>query len=226
MIKITFRKNARNITVRRKADGRLCATVPASIPMTEAEPIIQRLVRQLGQSHTDEWTQWFNKGQVIVSDGLTIRIGTQSRHPDKVICSRTPEGAMIEVGEGLRWGTRELDMTINRMLLVVSRHYAAEILLPLAEQIAAEKGIRPKAWKIGHGHRTLGTCSGNGTVTLSHILVFLPKHLRIYIICHELAHLSEMNHSPRFHAIVDRLTDGHEKELQKSLRTFQWPVIR
>lgn len=226
MIRITFRRNARRIIVRRKADGQICATVPTGITMSEAEPVIRRLAEKLTQSSPGTWQQHFHDRQIINCDGLTLRIGTQHRRPDTVIATRTADGALIEAGSSLEWGSRRLDMAVNRSLLAISKHFAPSLLIPLARRIAAEKGIEPKAWKIGHGHRTLGTCSRDGIITLSHILVFLPDQLRAYIICHELAHLCEMNHSPRFHAIVDRLTCGREKELQKMLRTFQWPIIR
>ena len=48
----------------------------------------------------------------------------------------------------------------------------------------------------------------------------LPPHLQDYIILHELAHTVHHNHSPRFHALVDRLTGGRERQLAKELRNY------
>ena len=58
------------------------------------------------------------------------------------------------------------------------------------------------------------------------MLVFLPTHLRDYIIYHELAHLSEMNHSPRFHALCDAYCRGNESRYIRELNSFRWPVLR
>ena len=35
-----------------------------------------------------------------------------------------------------------------------------------------------------------------------------------------------MNHSPEFHALVDRYTGGQEKALEQELKRFKWPIVR
>jgi hypothetical protein len=42
-------------------------------------------------------------------------------------------------------------------------------------------------------------------VLLSWRLIHLPPHLTDYVVAHELAHLREINHSPRFWTIVAHL---------------------
>jgi len=43
-----------------------------------------------------------------------------------------------------------------------------------------------------------GSCSRRGTISLNWRLLQAPPSVRDYIILHELMHLREMNHSPRF----------------------------
>jgi predicted metal-dependent hydrolase len=43
-----------------------------------------------------------------------------------------------------------------------------------------------------------GSCSANGVISLNWRLVQTPDSVRDYIIYHELMHLREMNHSPRY----------------------------
>ncbi len=50
-----------------------------------------------------------------------------------------------------------------------------------------------------------GSCTPcNGTIRLSHRLNDMPAFVRDYVIMHELAHLKEANHGPRFWKLVNR----------------------
>jgi len=51
----------------------------------------------------------------------------------------------------------------------------------------------------------LGSCTSlDGTIRLSHRLAKMPPFVRDYVLMHELAHLLEPNHSPRFWELVNR----------------------
>lgn len=48
-----------------------------------------------------------------------------------------------------------------------------------------------------------GSCTQAGTITLNLKLMQVPKPYIDYVIVHELCHLVEYNHSPRFYALLD-----------------------
>jgi predicted metal-dependent hydrolase len=50
-----------------------------------------------------------------------------------------------------------------------------------------------------------GSCSSRGDLSFSWRLVMAPESVLDYVCAHEAAHLIEMNHSPRFWRLVDRL---------------------
>ncbi len=52
-----------------------------------------------------------------------------------------------------------------------------------------------------------GSCSTAGNLSFSWRLILAPAEVLDYVVAHEVAHLAEMNHSPRFWQLVDRLTD-------------------
>lgn len=62
-----------------------------------------------------------------------------------------------------------------------------------------------------------GSCTADGKIRLNWRLVHFPLPLIDYVIAHELAHLREMNHSPRFWATVQSIFPEFESA-KKALR--------
>jgi len=50
-----------------------------------------------------------------------------------------------------------------------------------------------------------GSCGGTGVITLNRALIQAPKPHIDYVIVHELGHLVERNHGPRFYQLLDRI---------------------
>ena len=114
---------------------------------------------------------------------------------------------------------------INRAMLKAAGRAVEIYIIPRAHELADIVGQHPSGWDVKYKKRSLGTCDQNGIISLNPRLIFLPPHLRDFVIFHELAHLSEMNHSPRFHALCNQYCGGHEKELNAELKAFHFIVI-
>ncbi|MCM1292454.1 MAG: M48 family metallopeptidase [Bacteroides sp.] len=226
MIEIHRKSNARNVIARRKFDGTTSVTIPARMSIAEAQPIIDRLIEKLNNRPTTIITNSYRDGQQIDCGEIVYNFGRQSKRPNMVIAQGFANGFNIGVGTGMEWGTPSTDKTINTVVLRTASAVAEKILLGRARELAHQLGVDVREWTIGRGMRTLGTCRADGRITLSAINIFLPRHLRDYIVCHELAHRTEMNHSSRFHSLCNRYTSGREKELVAELKNFQWPIIR
>ncbi|RMD63790.1 MAG: M48 family peptidase [Alphaproteobacteria bacterium] len=55
-----------------------------------------------------------------------------------------------------------------------------------------------------------GSCNANGDMSFCWRLILAPEWVVDYVVAHEVAHLAEMNHGPRFWALTARLTDRPE----------------
>ena len=73
--------------------------------------------------------------------------------------------------------------------------------------------------RLGRAHRSLrlssartrwGSCSADGRILLNWRLIHFPLSAIDYVVAHELAHLKEMNHGPRFWATVASLLPDYE----------------
>ena len=64
---------------------------------------------------------------------------------------------------------------------------------------------RPSDLRLRHMRSRWGSCSRDGRMTLSTQLMHVPPACRDYVICHEMSHLREFNHGPRFYAWQEHL---------------------
>lgn len=64
-----------------------------------------------------------------------------------------------------------------------------------------------------NNHSNWGSCSSKSNLNFSTRLLFAPDDVQDYVIIHELAHLTEMNHSDKFWKLVEQaMPDYEEKE--------------
>lgn len=98
---------------------------------------------------------------------------------------------------------------------------AAKNALPAkVEHYARMFGFRYGRVTIRAARSKWGSCTADNNISLSLYLMTLPEHLADYVIIHELCHTVHHDHSPRFHALLDRCTGGREKALRRELRTY------
>jgi len=69
-----------------------------------------------------------------------------------------------------------------------------------------------------------GSCSGKGKVTLNLKLIQAPRGLIDYVLLHELCHLKEFNHSPRFWALMTEILPDW-KQRRKLLNGYDFGTI-
>ncbi len=89
------------------------------------------------------------------------------------------------------------------------REQAWADVAPLVDRYAGRIARTPPTLRLSNARSEWGSCNARGEIRLNWRLVQLPPPLAEYVVAHEVAHLVELNHSPRFWALVDRLLPGH-----------------
>lgn len=82
-------------------------------------------------------------------------------------------------------------------------------------QRAAIERIAKPVFRIVTMRTRWGTCSGKGRVNLNIELIKAPKECIDYVITHELCHIKERHHGPRFWKLLDKLMPDFEKRREK-----------
>ena len=115
---------------------------------------------------------------------------------------------------------RHVDALVARLLAREARDSAPtgdEALVLRARELghrylAPQLGSAPVPARItwvGNQRRRWGSCTpAEGTIRLSDRLRPMPSWVRDYVLLHELVHLVEANHTPRFHALVAAYPDA------------------
>lgn len=185
----------------------LDAMAPRLLPVLEAAPPL------------------YADGMAIERTGMRVVLRVDDSL-DGVRLRGTTADATLLVGAGLSLADPDVMRAVTTMLMRLAALRAPSVLLPYATAVAVETGARPRRFKLSRGMRTLGRCNEQGEIALSAALMFLPDHLRRYVVCHELAHLRHFDHSPAFHALCDRYCGGREAALVAELKAFRWPLLR
>ncbi len=94
---------------------------------------------------------------------------------------------------------------------------AKEIILPRVSYFSEIMGVFPERVSINSAKTRFGSCSSKKSLNFSYRLVFYPPEAIDYVCVHELAHLTEMNHSKKFWAIVEKYLPDY-KERKKLLK--------
>jgi len=88
---------------------------------------------------------------------------------------------------------------------------AKEKILPRVERHARELGVTFAAAKIVDNRYRWGSCTVKDNVNFNWRLIKAPMFVIDYVIVHELAHLIEANHTPRFWNVVRTQAPTMEK---------------
>ena len=77
---------------------------------------------------------------------------------------------------------------------------------------ARSLGVKAKRIAIRDQATRWGSCSTTGVLSFSWRLILAPPRILDYVAAHEVAHLAEMNHGPRFWAHVERLLPSMKED--------------
>ena len=131
-------------------------------------------------------------------DGATVPVlGTPHRirhEPDRRAAPVTIADGEIRVrGDPVHLPRRVRD----HLIALARRDFAAR-----ARVLAARLGKSIGRVGVRDPKSRWGSCSSKGALSFSWRLVFAPEAVIDYVVAHEVAHLVEMNHSPRFWRVV------------------------
>ena len=92
------------------------------------------------------------------------------------------------------------------------KHEARHLLAERTAIYAAKIGKKVLRVSIRDTASRWGSCSAKGVLSFSWRLIMAPDDVLDYVVAHEVAHLVEMNHGPRFWRLVSLLMPDYEAQ--------------
>ena len=224
-IHVELRRGMTSVRFTYHADGLLLMRAPLGASVEDLQRMVDMNRERLRTlPRPDSVT--FHLGQVIECYKCRVVIESQSRMPGYILNHWDGDTLHLQVHESANLDDDNVKRTLSNVIGRAMDVQAHAVLLPFAQRVVDELGLKPAGLEVGRGMRKLGHCTAKKVIQLSRNLMFLPEPLVRYIICHELAHLTYMNHSPQFHALCNQYTDGQEKQLERQLRQFHFPILK
>lgn len=132
-----------------------------------------------------------------------VLIGYQENPKVRVFAAKLDAGVLqINMPVGVDIETSVAQKTLKNIVLKFLCQEAERVLPEKMEYWSKQCGLDYNSLKIDTAKSRWGCCSSRKDIKLSYYLLLLPERLIDYVIVHELCHTREMNHGPRFKALL------------------------
>jgi predicted metal-dependent hydrolase len=205
-VRLRRHRRARRYTLRiHPSDREAILTMPPRGTLADAKDFAQRhgawIAARLGRLPK---AAPFHHGAVIPLRGVAHRIVHRAGERGTVWTETRDSGERILCVAG---GFEHLDRRVHDFL----KREARRDLHKASQRYADILGVKVKRLSIRDQSSRWGSCTSAGSLSFSWRLILAPPFVLDYLAAHEVAHLVEMNHSPRFWKVVARICNHVER---------------
>jgi len=206
-------RRARRRTIGFQIDDRgLTISAPRWVTLREIEAAIVEKSRWI-ESRQRQWKEWSARRSlpnVHFGDG-----GTLPLLGAPITLRLSPEISETHFDEAsstllLALPLEATEVRVRDSVQVWLKAEARRVFSARLELFADRTDARFAGWAVSSARSQWGSCTHDGRIRLSWRLIHFSIPVIDYVIAHELAHLKELNHGPRFWRVVAQLLPGFE----------------
>jgi predicted metal-dependent hydrolase len=190
---------------------------PSTGEVTVVAPSQRALERALDFARGEE--AWIARRLAEVPKVVTLSPGSRVPYRGREHVIREgrdgPAPVWVEDGDIIRVAGRSEHMP--RRLLDFFKREARRELEARTREFAKVVGVSPRKISVRDTASRWGSCSVTRSISFSWRLILAPSFVLDYVVAHEIAHMREMNHGPRFWKLVHEMV-GDVKRPQNWLR--------
>lgn len=168
-----------------------------------SQDTIEKILQLRGKVVARSGDGRFKLDELIETFTFTIKIGYQTNSRLRIYSAHLDGGVLqISMPVGVEIDDNMAQKALQRIVLKFLRQEAERVLPEKMEYWSNRCQLLYKSLKIDTAKSRWGCCSSRKDIKLSCYLLLLPERLIDYVIVHELCHTREMNHGPRFKALL------------------------
>lgn len=219
---------AKHLRITVKGSCEVIVTVPKGINRAQAESFVEKHQTWISEKlaaakeKQSEKPKEYEIGSEFKTKLTTVRVLETAQ--DKPFLKQDKEGLGIHIPKGTDISQEAWQNLIKTQIEEQLRREAKHFLIKKTYEIAAEKGIKVGKVSIRITKSRWGSCSHRDDISLSAYCMTLPDELIDYVICHELAHVKEKNHSSKFWEHLETLLPGAGK-LDKEMKKYSTAIL-
>lgn len=217
----TLKRSTRRKTIGLKVseDG-LTVTLPVRVSVREADAVVRekaswvidRLERR--QARTPPALKGMD-GEMIGWLGEELRLTVRPHDKARSTVMREADQLVVSIDRQLT------PLDSRKVVLAALKRWrkgeALDLMTPKLERYAEALGAKRPKVSVREQKARWGSCSSDGSIRMNARLIAYPEALVDYVCAHEACHLLVMDHSPRFHRLLDELMPDQRRR-QRALR--------
>ena len=214
------RKSSRLISVRVLGDGTVKVNAPYRVSLAAIERVIvnhqetlrQAIVEQRMHLHT------YQNGDSFLFGGVWYAL--ELRQGAKPTIAVNGKSLVVTY-----CGQEAEPLVVQQLVKELYRTTVKARLEPLVVYWAQQLGLPKPLFSVRDSKSRWGSCSAKGNLNFNWRLILVKPEALSYLVTHETAHLSEMNHSHKFWDLVEQRNPAY-KALKEYLRKEAEPVLK
>jgi predicted metal-dependent hydrolase len=216
---LSKRRGSKNLRISLLPDGRVRVGMPNWVPYAAGVKFALSRSEWINAHQPNGRSTMLKNGDLI---GKSCRLVLVHDPYAKTFSSRLSQNQLI-IKSHMPLSNKDIQKKIQTAGERALKNEASHLLKQRINHISSFHSIEYKRLRIKKLSSRWGSCSNDKTITLSYFLIQLPWHLIDYVIIHELAHLTHLNHSPDFWSHVENMLP-EAKKFRKEIKTYR-PVL-
>lgn len=221
--KITIRRSIRSNSIKIKVapNGSFIATMPYHTPLFLLKRLVNINLHKLSDMmEKSRLGIVYTHGSII---GRSHKLIVTESNDEKSYVKKSGLILYLYLNKADNINDNHIQDLVKPYIIKALRSEAKNILPFRLNYFSKKHNLSYTKIRYSHAGSRWGSCSSRGVISLNIALMKLPPELTDYVICHELAHTKELNHSKSFWNLVESLCPEYKTHKNK-LKSYS-PII-